>query len=261
MSAVPPDYGDDDGKGGGSGNFRIGPIDTSPTTSSATKNNLVVSGVSSDDPEYIDYSSDRFYTFMDSFGTIVKELRRIEMEYDVTPTLSAYVFMSNSDTIDAVKHWTDGFSGELFLLNRSRNLGVASGDDTHEINGETVTHQTAVYGLAVKREEEKTKTFEDKQSIRARGTQELDFSSPWLQRDEQVEEIGNYLIERWSEPADLIDVTITPHPALTTGDIVAVEYQSKAMSYNTHIYHIISINLRYNSETGFEQTMQLRRFR
>ena len=240
------------------------------TTESTTRNFIILGGY--DDggprtdpinppPEEIDYSVDAYYTFIDDFGSVVKEVRRIDIDYDIEPSISAYIFMSNSDGVDAIRHISDSFGSTFFLINRRRELGVVNGSDVHDIAGETVQQQIVVYGLAVKRDENKVETVKDEDSIRARGVQELDFTSPWIQREERAKDVAEFIVSRWSHPADILDLTITPNPALQTGDVVSVSYPTKGLHPNTHRYHIISLSTSFSSENGLSQDIKLRRFR
>lgn len=231
------------------------------TTDSTSRNNLVFYNSSSISPEDIDYSDESYFTFIDEFGPIVREVRHIEVDHDITPAISAYVFTSNEDRIDVIRHRHDGFRSEFFLMNRGRNLAVANGEDTHAVENETINQQILLYGLVVKREDEKTEEVLNEQSIRARGVQELNFSSPWIQKEEQATEIATFITGRWGEPADILNVTVIPNPALTTGDVVSVDYPDKGMNASTHKYHIISINFGYDAEQGFSQELKLRRYR
>lgn len=193
------------------------------------------------------------------FGNLVHEAREFNVEYDVYPALGATVRNSNQLESIVVDRVLGPFKGHFVLENHSRSTAVLSGEDTISELGYTQRHDLFLYGRAVIRTAEEVKELENKESIRRRGKQEVEVSTPWIEDEEGADRVARHILNRWSSPVDIVTVNWVPNPALQLGDIVAISFPAKGFTADTHHYYVIGEELSWSD--GVSSTLTLRRRR
>lgn len=193
------------------------------------------------------------------FGNLVHEGREFSVEYDVYPALGARVFNSNNTESVVVNKSLGPFRGSFIVENHSRTAAVLSGEDTINEIGQTLSHHLLLYGQAIIRASEEVKVLKNEESIRRRGRQEVEISTPWIEEEEGANRVAKHIINRWSSPIDIINVNWVPNPALQIGDLVAVNYPAKGFESASHHYFVLGIELSWDS--GVSSSLVLRRKR
>lgn len=193
------------------------------------------------------------------FGNLVHEAREFNVEYDVYPAIGARVLNTNDLEAIVVDRVLGPFRGHFVVENHSRTTAVLSGEDAVNELGYRLSHSLLIYGMAIVRASEEVKISVDEESLRRRGRQEVEISTPWIEDEEGANRISDYIIGHWSKPVDIINVEWVPNPALQIGDLVAVNYPQKGFEGPTHHYYVIGMELSWDD--GLTSSLILRRKR
>lgn len=192
----------------------------------------------------------------EDFGPWAHQGQEFDVDHEISPALSSDIFLSNDQDTFEVFHKKDAFSSNMALVNRARQGAVVVGQDPSR-DGQSMSF--FVYGIPIIEGPEEKVSFEDKDSIRLRGVEEFDITSPWIQTRSRAQRIGDWLINRWGKPNDIAQVDVFYNPALQLGDMVSINSPTDHRLPETHRYHVVGMTISTGSNTGM--TLTLRRAR
>lgn len=198
--------------------------------------------------------------FFDDFGPYAHEVREFAIDFDKAPVQHSQLLITNDYQAFCPEYNADAFGAKFILANHSRYNAVMQGSDTltYGVNNE-VTQQTLIYGRVVYQEDESNIIVTDENSVRARGTIDIEISGDLSQSKASAQALGDWIIKHWGQPNDEVNVTIFGNPLFELGDKVSVNYPEKNFFANTHVYFVIAISHQFDE--GFETTLTLRRCR
>jgi hypothetical protein len=203
-----------------------------------------LAGVSSEQPP-------KYNMYFDEFGTIMRECAYFDIKYDRSyPALYAQL----SPTLNRIKGYTtsgfqaDSYGAEFLIFNATDtalNLDETTGNYLR-IQGITFTQDTT-YELTVdeyfkKRSNfstpqlqgspiitsslvEKAKYDEIKQSRIIYGKNEFAIDTPYIQSEDDAQQLMGWIINKVMKPKKAIGVNTFAIPTLQLGDIVTINYQ------------------------------------
>lgn len=192
--------------------------------------------------------------FFDDFGPIAHEMREFDVKFTGDlPALESKLYFSNTSQV-VCSEFTGDISGARFIMaNVSRENAIVSGDDEKTAaGGGTINHKLFVYGRPVKQEEPQSLIKEDGWSIRRRGIIELEYSSPWIQNEDEAELFGDWLTTNWSRSDSSLELVVFGNPLLEISDVVSV-------SYDTIDDNFYVVGVSNSSEGGLSTTLTLRK--
>jgi len=195
---------------------------------------------------------------MDEFGPVVHEIRQYDVTFESFPVIHSNLYISNDSQIVCPEYNSNPFGANFMLANTARINAVANGEDslTYGVDN-TVDQKLLVYGRLVKREDEQTVTVKNDAAVNRRGAVEIDISSEWVQSKTAATEIGDWITEHWGGGSDEVNITSIGNPLIQLGDLVAVQYPAKSMTYATHKYFVVGVENTYSG--GLETAVTLRR--
>jgi len=193
----------------------------------------------------------RYYMYFDEFGTIMRECAYFDIKYDRSyPALYAEL----SPTLNRIKGYAvsgfqaDSYGAEFLIFNATDtalNLDETTGNYLR-IQGVTFTQDTT-YELTVdeyfKKKSnfatpqlqgsavitsplvEKAKYDEIKQSRIIYGKNEFAIETPYIQSQDDAEELMGWIINKVMNPKKAVGVNMFAIPTLQLGDIVTITYQ------------------------------------
>ena len=238
-----------------------------------------LSGISSQQPP-------KYNMYFEEFGTTMRECAYFDIKYDrAYPAL----YSKLSPTLNRLKgyvtsgFYADSYGAEFLIFNATDkllNLDETTGnylriqgitftqDTTHELTVDEYFKKTSnllnqqldisstVYSPLV----EQSKYDEIKLSRIIYGNNDFTLDTPYIQTQDDAEELMAWIVNKIMKPKQLIGVKIFPNPAIQLGDIVTIDYKN-----NDNINLVASDDLRfvvYNIEysrttSGPEMTLYL----
>lgn len=189
----------------------------------------------------------------ESFGKVIYEIRRFDMEYTEFPAFGVQYALSEPDEVEVVSFIPEAFKATAYVRNRIDGLtmlaGTPPGDDQ-------LPRFFYVYGQAVENtNESQTIELENTESISKYGRQELAVSLPWVQSESHAKILAQYLLDIYKEPVKLITTNISVIPNAKIGNIVSYSYPRLGINEE---YVITNISMDLGENGNINQTLTLR---
>ena len=174
----------------------------------------------------------------EDFGGWAREIIEFDVQHEVKPSLSSQLFISNESKVFLVKKNLDQFSSKFAIGNRTRDFVVLSGDD-FETGSNMVL---SVFGIPLNRSELEQVERVNERSLWRRGEEEFIIESPWIQTKEKAERVADWIVQRWSNPSEYLDVNVVLDPRVQVGDLVTITIPENSITPETHKFHVITIS-------------------
>jgi hypothetical protein len=230
--------------------------------------------------------SPKYDMYFEEFGSIMRECAYFDIKYDrAYPALYAQI----SPTFNRLKGYTisgfyaDSYGAEFLIFNstdRALNLDETSGnylriqgitftqDTTHELTvdqffkkkGNLSDPQIDSSSLVTSTLVEKEKFDKIKLSRMIYGNNEFTIETPYIQTQDDAENLIGWLMDKLMVPKKNIGITIFATPTIQLGDIVNIEYKDNdGMDLVTSLQtQYIVYNIEYSRKlSGPEMTIYL----
>ena len=195
--------------------------------------------------------SPKYNMYFDEFGTIMRECAYFDIRYDrAYPALYAQL----SPTFNRIKGYTtsgfqaDSYGAEFLIFNatdKSLLLDETTGnflriqgitftqDTTHELSVDEYFKKRSNFSdpelkgneVLVSPVVERAKYDEIKQSRMIYGKNEFSIDSPYIQTQDDAEQLMGWIINKLMKPKKSIGVDIFSTPTIQLGDIVTINYK------------------------------------
>lgn len=173
----------------------------------------------------------------DDFGSWVREVKEFDVVHEIFPSISSKLFISNESNIYLIYHKRDQFSSRFAIANRTREPVVIVGSDINLNSDMTV----AVYGVPLLQQEVNEYKKSNDNSVWRRGPEEIIIQSQWIQSEAHAKSIAEWVVQRWSTPADIVNVEIAIDPRIQVGDLATVSLEDNSITPETHKFRVVGI--------------------
>lgn len=169
--------------------------------------------------------------YIEEFGVPVHEMRQYSVKFEKSPVLYSSLYVSNSDQIVTLDYTGNSFGADFTIANSSRYNSVVNGEDTVTFGADnSVDQKMVITARTIQQQDEKQYIVKDDDAIRARGEITLEVSSDWIQSETAAKAIGNWIVDNWAVPADVLNVTVFGNPLIRVGDVISVTDAPKHLS-------------------------------
>lgn len=217
----------------------------------------------------VEYKQKYNQYFFDEMGPIIHEIREMDVVFEKYPVLHSRLYVSNESKVVIPEYNATPFGAKFMLANSARENAIVNGEDLLSFGAENAVEQKMlIYGRLIFQEEGQVYTaknkdgveespFRNDDSIRRRGTVEVDIDSKWIQSRAEAERLGNWILKHWSGGNDEVSVEMFGNPLIQIGDVVTLDYPHKNISRNTHRYFVVAVS--HSFENGLSTQLTLRR--
>lgn len=197
--------------------------------------------------------------FMDEFGPLVHEIREYNVAFDPNPILHSRLYMTNDWSTICTEYRADAFGASFVIANTDRKNAVVHGEEraTYAGTSKEIQHTLTVLGRPLIIAEGESVVAKNEEQILARGQIEAELTSQWIQSKAMAKDISNWIKNHWGEGAEQQTATVFGNPLIEVGDVVAVDFQRKHMSPETHKYFVTGVSTSFDH--GITTTLTLRR--
>ena len=192
----------------------------------------------------------------EDFGSFVRQAVEIDVNHEIAPSVSSNIFASNESNIYFASKKLDQFSSKFTIVNRTRDFLVVSGDDP--ITGSSMT--LAVFGVPLNQSESEDFKKVNEKSLWRRGEEEIIIESPWIQSKEKARQIADWVVSRWSNPSELINVETALDPRVELGDLAVINIPESSISPETHRFHVTGIQKTIGGAPSMSVTLRRAHF-
>jgi hypothetical protein len=169
--------------------------------------------------------------YIAEFGIPIHEVREYSVKFEKAPVLYSSLYVSNDDQIVTTQYVGNPFGADFTIANSSRINSVVNGEDTITYGPDnSVEQKMVITARTIQQQDEKTYEVKDAKAIRTHGEITLEVSSDWIQSEAAAKSIGDWIVNNWAEPADMMDAQVFGNPLIRVGDVVNVTYAPKGIS-------------------------------
>ena len=196
--------------------------------------------------------------FFDDMGSTLHEIREFDLSLDKAPVEAVSAVISN-ENIRCLDLSYSPNKAKFTVVNVSETDQIAQGSLDLEGGGK-VDHSMVLYGYVLQEGEEQTTSRKDLVSIKDRGEVAMDIEGDWLNTKNQADDLAKWIVQHFSDPKDVINVTVFGDSSFSVGDKVSIHYK-KAEIDPEWIYVVSESNITYDADGGLDVSLELRRVR
>jgi hypothetical protein len=189
---------------------------------------------------------------LDEFGSIVHEAREYDVVFNKFPVLKSTPDFSNQKEVVIDQYIHSPFGAKFIIANATRKNAILNGEDI-AINRD---QHFDIVGRTIQQQEEQVYTVDNPQAVRARGEISVDIDSRWIQSEGAAKDLGDWIIQNWSDSNDEVTANIYGNPLLQIGDLVGVNYAPMSMVSTTHKYYVIGITNSWDNGPSTDLTLR-----
>jgi hypothetical protein len=118
----------------------------------------------------------------------------------------------------------------------------------------------AVFGVPLNQSESEDFKKVNEKSLWRRGEEEIIIESPWIQSKEKARQIADWVVSRWSNPSELINVETALDPRVELGDLAVINIPESSISPETHRFHVTGIQKTIGGAPSMSVTLRRAHF-
>ena len=150
---------------------------------------------------------------LEEFGTVAREIRSFKFKYSSPPANPRYATTGGNSRVTILSQDLTSHGAELYVMNNSGTyVPLADGD----------SNSLWVIGKRIYRTGEIEYVNDP---VNKFGTpRPVIFQSTWLQNNEDVVKLADWIKVVWSKKQSIINLSITGNPLISVGDVITINY-------------------------------------
>jgi len=158
-------------------------------------------------------SGNKKLTALDEFGTVVREILKVDIKYDSRPSYPIKWGTGINKYANIIGQKVSNFGAQAFILNNtSTTIPVSNGlEASLYLYGNTLGSSGDL--------EYKTDGLNDYTTV-----EPIIFQSTWLQNEADVKSLANWIKSNVVNKGKLVTMSIFGNPLISVGDIVSIKY-------------------------------------
>ena len=183
-------------------------------------------------------------TALDEFGTVVREILKVDIKYDTRPSYPIKWSTGINNYASLIGQKISNFGAQAYVLNNtSTSIPVSNGlEASLYIYGNTLGSSGEL--------EYKTDGLSEYATA-----EPVIFQSTWLQNEADVKKLADWVKSHVVNRGKLIEMSIFGNPLISVGDIVGVKYTYQGLSGTENF---IVTNVKHSYSNGLETQITCR---
>jgi hypothetical protein len=169
----------------------------------------------------------------DEFGTVVREIARRSVSFNTAPAIPVFWTTGGNRLAQIIGQSYNNFKGEVFVLNNSSITIPLSDRGVNQLSifGNTIGFSGDIeYNTSV--------------ATDYAVSEPIMFESSWLQNENDVEELANWIIGRVVNKAKIVEMKIFGNALISVGDIITIDYAYQGFTSSQKII-VVKVLQRY----------------
>lgn len=167
---------------------------------------------------------------VDEFGTVARELRKINIKYDSRPSFPIFPSTGLSQYIEVLGSRLTSFGAEVYVLN---NAGTFVPLDDSNIASFSIIGNSVV--------QSGQNEYLDKTINEFTAPEQVTFESTWIQRESDAKALSDWIKTQWSKKQSVCELEVFSNPLISVGDLVTINYPSNGLD-GTQKFIVSQIN-------------------
>jgi hypothetical protein len=187
-------------------------------------------------------SGNKKLTALDEFGTVVREILKVDIKYDSRPSYPIKWGTGINKYANIIGQKVSNFGAQAFILNNtSTTIPVSNGIEASlYLYGNTLGSSGDL--------EYKTDGLNDYTTV-----EPIIFQSTWLQNEADVKSLANWIKSNVVNKGKLVTMSIFGNPLISVGDIVSIKYTYYGLA-GTENFIVTNVNHSYSEGLETEIT-------
>lgn len=167
---------------------------------------------------------------VDEFGTVARELLKVNIKYDARPAFPILPSLGLSQFIEILGYRLNSFGAEVYVLN---NAGTFVPLDDSRFASFSVIGNTLV--------QPGQNEYIDKTINEFTVPEQVTFESVWIQKESDAKSLSEWIKNQWSKKQSVCEIEVFSNPLISIGDIVTINYPSNSLD-GTQKFIVVGIN-------------------
>ena len=167
---------------------------------------------------------------IDEFGTVARELKKINIKYDERPAFPAFASVGLSQYVEVLGSRLTSFGAEVYVINNAGTFVPLSDSEFASFNilGNTVVQPGA-------------NEYLDKTINEFTSPEQATFESVWIQTESDAKHLSKWIKNQWSKKQSVCELEIFANPLISVGDLVTINYPANGFD-GTQKFIVSNIN-------------------
>lgn len=157
--------------------------------------------------------------FLEEFGTVARELRRIKVKYEARPADPVYASVGINKFVSVLGQRLNSFGAEIYVINNSGTYVPL--DDSKLYSFTIIGNYVVTTGQHEYVSNELSETTVAEPVI---------FESSWIQSEQDAKNLSSWIEGQWSKQQQILNIEIFSNPLISVGDIITVNYPKNNLS-------------------------------
>lgn len=182
--------------------------------------------------------------FLDEFGTVARELRKIKVKYEARPADPIYTSVGINKFVSVLGERLTSFGAEVYIINNAGTFVPL--DDSNLYSFSIVGNYVVVSGQHEYTSDPVNKTIVSEPIV---------FQSSWIQSESDAKSLTSWIQNQWSNQQRIVDMEIFGNPLISVGDVVSINYPDNGLN-GTEKFVVTKVNNSFGE--GLQTTITAR---
>ena len=182
--------------------------------------------------------------YLEEFGTVARELRKVNVKYESRPGYPLYPSLGINKFVNVLGSRLTSFGAEIYLIN---NAGTWVPLDDSSTNSFSVIGN---YLVTSGQHEYMDTTINEYTN-----PEPVIFESKWIQKESDAKAISTWIKDLWSNQQSVVSMQVFGNPLISVGDVITINYPSNNLD-GTKKFVVMNVNNSFNQ--GLETSITAR---
>lgn len=182
--------------------------------------------------------------YFEEFGTVARELRKINIKYDSRPGYPIYPSIGINKFVSVLGSRLTSFGAEVYVIN---NAGTYVPLDDSGLHSFSVIGN---YLVTSGQHEYVSGTINE-----GTNPEPVTFESLWIQSEADAKSLSDWIKNQWSKQQQVINMDIFGNPLISVGDVIAINYPKNNLD-GTQKFIVTNVNTEFSG--GLETSITAR---
>lgn len=182
--------------------------------------------------------------FLEEFGTVAREMRKVKIKYESRPGEPLYTSTGINKYVSVLGQRLTSFGAEIYVINNSGTFVPL--DDSNLYSFSIIGNYIVTSGQHeyVSNDLSETTTAEP-----------VIFESAWIQSEEDAKSLTSWIQNQWSNKQQVVELQTFGNPLISVGDVIAINYPKNGFD-GTEKFVVTRVNNSFGE--GLETTITAR---
>jgi hypothetical protein len=182
--------------------------------------------------------------FLEEFGTVARELRKVKIKYQDRPGDPLYTSVGINKYVSVLGQRLTSFGAEVYVINNAGTFVPL--DDSNLYSFSIVGNYIVVSGQHEYVSNELSETTIAEPVI---------FESAWIQSEPDAKNLTDWIQTQWSKQQQVVEMNVFGNPLISVGDVISINYPQNNLD-GTEKFIVTRVNNSFKE--GLETTITAR---